>query len=65
MAGLDAIRTRGDSSGIIINESAAFKAEVQFEKKDMARTTGYSSHGFMFDRIFCGKSEGIESDPPE
>ncbi len=39
--------------------------EVQFEKKDMARTTRCFSHRFMLDRIFCGKSEGIESDTPE
>jgi len=48
-----------------INEFAAFKAEVQFEKKDMARTIGCSPHRCNFDSIFCGKTEGIESDTPE
>ena len=39
--------------------------EVQFDKKDMARNIIYSSHRCIFDSIFCGKTEGIESDTPE
>ena len=60
-------QAQGVSSGegILINELATFKAEVQFDKKDMARNIIYSSHRCMFDSIFCGKTEGIESDTPE
>ena len=50
---------------ILINELATFKAEVQFGKKDMARNIIYPSHRCIFDGIFCGKTEGIESDAPE
>jgi hypothetical protein len=51
--------------GILFNELATFKAEVQFDKKDMARSIIYSSHRCIFDSISCGKTEGIESDTPE
>jgi hypothetical protein len=51
--------------GILINELAAFKAEVQFDKKDMARSIIDSSHRSKFDSIFFRKNEGIESDTPE
>jgi hypothetical protein len=47
---------------IPVNETATFKAEVQFDKKDMARNIIYSSYRCMLDSIFCGKTEGIESD---
>lgn len=50
---------------ILVNQLATFRAEVQFDKKDMARNINYSCHRCMFDRIFCGKTEGIESDTPE
>ena len=50
---------------ILVNGSTTFKAEVQFDKKDMARNIIYSSHRCMLDSIFCGKTEGIESDTPE
>ena len=51
--------------GILINELVALEAEVQFDKKDMARNIICSSHRCIFDSIFCGKTEGIESDTPE
>jgi hypothetical protein len=64
--GLDEIKPQGkDSSRISINELATFKAEVQFEEKDRVRNSNYFSHRCMFDSIFCGKTEGIESDTPE
>ena len=47
------------------NELVTLEAEVQFGKKDMARNVMYSSHRCMLDSIFCGKTEGIESDTPE
>jgi len=50
---------------ILVNESATLKAEVHFDKKDMARNISYSCHRCMFDSIFFGKTEGIESDTPE
>jgi hypothetical protein len=53
------------SSGILINESAAFEAEVQFGKKDTDRNNFYSSHRRLFHSICCGKIQGIESDAPE
>jgi hypothetical protein len=60
-------QAQGVSSGegILINELATFKAEVQFDKKDRVRNIIYSSHRCIFDSIFCGKTEGIESDAPE
>jgi hypothetical protein len=51
--------------GILINKSVTLEAEVQFGKKDSARNIDYDSHRCMFDRIFCGKTEGIESNAPE
>ena len=55
-----------ETLGILpINESANFKAEVQFDKEDMARNINYSRHRRMFDSIFCGKIQSIESDSPE
>ena len=51
--------------GIAINKLVTLEAEVQFDKKDMARNIIYSSHRCMLDSIFCGKTEGIESDTPE
>jgi hypothetical protein len=38
---------------------------VQFAEKDMVCNNNYSSHRPMFDSIFFGKTEGIESDTPE
>jgi len=51
--------------GILINELAIPEAEVQFDKKDMARNINYSSHRCIFYGIFFRKTKGIESDPPE
>jgi hypothetical protein len=51
--------------GILVSELANFKAEVQFDKKDMVRNVMYSSHRCMLDSIFCGKTKGIESDTAE
>jgi hypothetical protein len=50
---------------ILINELAAFKAEVQFDKKNMACNSNYFSHRCIFNSIFSGEIEGIESDTPE
>jgi hypothetical protein len=44
---------------------ATVKAEVQFDKEDMARNNNYSTHRFVFDGISCGKAEGVEPDTPE
>jgi hypothetical protein len=44
---------------------ATFKAEVQFEKRDMARSINYPYPRCLFDSLFCRKTEGVESDAPE
>ncbi len=51
--------------GVPIDDLATFQAEVQFDKEDTARNTIRSSLRCVFDSLFCGKSEGIESDAPE
>jgi hypothetical protein len=50
---------------ILINKLVTLEAEVQFEKKDMARNIIYSSHRWIFGSIFFRKTEGIESNTPE
>ncbi len=66
MAGLDEIKTRGRIPLEFLSTNlATFKAEVQFDKKDMVRNSTDSSHRRIFDSVFCGKTEGIESDTPE
>jgi hypothetical protein len=60
-----AYRHSTPKKGILINKLVTLEAEVQFGKKDMARNVIYSSHRCIFDSIFCGKTEGIESDAPE
>ena len=59
MAGLDEKKLE---AGSLFNEFAAFKAEVQCDKKDMARNIGNSSHRCVYDSIFRGKTEGVKSD---
>jgi len=57
--------SRQDSSRIFINEIAAFRAEVHCDKEAMARNTNDSRHRCIFDSIFSGKTEGIESNTPQ
>ena len=62
-AGLDANKARG---GILPEFlSATFRAEVQYEEENMVRDIHYSSYLCMFDGVFCGKTEGFESDASE
>ena len=51
--------------GILINKLVTLEAEVQFDKKDMVRNIISSSHRCIFGRIFCGKTESIESNTAE
>ena len=51
--------------GILINKLVTLEAEVQFDKKDMVRNIICSSHRCIFGSIFCGKTEGIESNTAE
>jgi hypothetical protein len=60
-----AYRHSTPKKGILINKSVTLEAEVQFGKKHMARNIDYYSHRCIFDSLFCGKTEGIESDTPE
>jgi hypothetical protein len=60
-----AYRHSTPEKGILINKLVTLEAEVQFGKKDMARNIDYSSHRCMLDGIFCGKTEGVESDASE
>jgi hypothetical protein len=60
-----AYRHSTPKKGILINKLVTLEAEVQFDKKDMARNITYSSHRCIFECIFFGKTEGIESDSPE
>jgi hypothetical protein len=50
---------------ILINKLVALEAEVQFGKKDVARNSICASHRCTFGSLFCGKTEGVESNTPE
>jgi hypothetical protein len=48
-----AYRHSTPKKGILINKLVTLEAEVQFDKKDMARNIHCFSHRCMFDSIFC------------